>query len=202
MHLLVLSAFRLGARRRDRRRRRLNAPFGAQCFPTEEGPGGDAAGGVSMHLLVLSAFRPARSAARTLGIESQCTFWCSVLSDLGIKRKIDAWLTSQCTFWCSVLSDLPITLIACGTFGLNAPFGAQCFPTGSFRCSCLSRWGLNAPFGAQCFPTSATSRSRSTVTRSQCTFWCSVLSDLITSRFMPRVPPCLNAPFGAQCFPT
>ena len=34
-----------------------------------------------MHLLVLSAFRPfdSRNAAALIG--SQCTFWCSVLSD-------------------------------------------------------------------------------------------------------------------------
>ena len=38
---------------------------------------------VSMHLLVLSAFRQARSGCpgdRAV-VESQCTFWCSVLSD-------------------------------------------------------------------------------------------------------------------------
>ena len=84
MHLLVLSAFR---RPRLRpypfRTPCLNAPFGAQCFPTgttvqqlrdrprvsmhllvlsafrQLGDAGNGAGGyVSMHLLVLSAFRP------------------------------------------------------------------------------------------------------------------------------------------------
>ena len=85
MHLLVLSAFRRDTRvegssvvsslnapsgaqcfptpspreGRDRSRRRLNAPSGAQCFPTRRlhrrrRPGKDL---VSMHLLVLSAFR-------------------------------------------------------------------------------------------------------------------------------------------------
>ena len=35
-----------------------------------------------MHLLVLSAFRQALKAAEEAGVEaSQCTFWCSVLSD-------------------------------------------------------------------------------------------------------------------------
>ena len=35
MHLLVLSAFRPSSRaRRVREERGLNAPFGAQCFPT------------------------------------------------------------------------------------------------------------------------------------------------------------------------
>ena len=58
-----------------------------------------------MHLLVLSAFRPERPSGVGDVRESQCTFWCSVLSDL--KRK-NCWCfkcSSQCTFWCSVLSD-------------------------------------------------------------------------------------------------
>ena len=88
--------------------------------------------------------------------------------------------------------------------GLNAPFGAQCFPTGESRHSTLVLMGrLNAPFGAQCFPTRRPRIRRAAPTgRSQCTFWCSVLSD-------SRNDPCagvgvhgLNAPFGAQCFPT
>ena len=58
MHLLVLSAFRRGGiavfgSGIDC----LNAPFGAQCFPT-----------------------PRRRRGRA-GPGSQCTFWCSVLSD-------------------------------------------------------------------------------------------------------------------------
>ena len=36
---------------------------------------------------------------------------------------------------------------------LNAPFGAQCFPTYFWSCIALKTSGLNAPFGAQCFPT-------------------------------------------------
>ena len=42
---------------------------------------------------------------------------------------------------------------------LNAPFGAQCFPTAQrnrYWIKGLSR--LNAPFGAQCFPTLKTFR--------------------------------------------
>ena len=39
----------------------LNAPFGAQCFPTEKVADNDLKVRVSMHLLVLSAFR------RTIG---------------------------------------------------------------------------------------------------------------------------------------
>ena len=83
MHLLVLSAFR----RTD----------------TGVEPGHSY---VSMHLLVLSAFRPEGTAeTHILLYESQCTFWCSVLSDL--ERG-------------SIMPSLA---------GLNAPFGAQCFPT-------------------------------------------------------------------------
>ena len=59
MHLLVLSAFRLAAERaQDVRDLRLNAPFGAQCFPTYSMYSAPLPRLiVSMHLLVLSAFR-------------------------------------------------------------------------------------------------------------------------------------------------
>ena len=59
MHLLVLSAFRLEpAEEVFDRSPGLNAPFGAQCFPTRRARLFLAASdSVSMHLLVLSAFR-------------------------------------------------------------------------------------------------------------------------------------------------
>ena len=110
MHLLVLSAFRLtyGTRVRARYRYGLNAPSGAQCFPTSISaivvfPPIL----VSMHLLVLSAFRHVTVARNTSYVfVSQCTFWCSVLSDKAVGCAIaDAKGVSQCTFWCSVLSD-------------------------------------------------------------------------------------------------
>ena len=85
MHLLVLSAFRLRKCRRhvESQFEGLNAPSGAQCFPTYST---DFYRGcyhsVSMHLLVLSAFRRADGGVECFGFgESQCTFWCSVLSD-------------------------------------------------------------------------------------------------------------------------
>ena len=108
-----------------------------------------------MHLLVLSAFRPQAEAVEECELrESQCTFWCSVLSDRGSAtshvahahvsmhllvlsafrprlafRNILA-VVSQCTFWCSVLSDMmSLVLFAMSFSSLNAPFGAQCFPT-------------------------------------------------------------------------
>ena len=82
-----------------------------------------------MHLLVLSAFRRPNTGQWRLSLESQCTFWCSVLSDPMIA--------------------LPDTHV----MGLNAPFGAQCFPTFEVMARLTSEAGLNAPFGAQCFPT-------------------------------------------------
>ena len=157
MHLLVLSAFRPdGGRLPVLMVERLNAPSGAQCFPTCSPILCNASQDwfqctfwcsvlsdtlqnglyvtslpVSMHLLVLSAFRPGNvgqdpeirytvsmhllvlSAFRhtnkeiidAVKLEFQCTFWCSVLSDL--KRVLSfIWIfLFQCTFWCSVLSN-------------------------------------------------------------------------------------------------
>ena len=156
----------------------------------------------------------------------------------------------QCTFWCSVLSDRTPNLPRCLPLRFNAPSGAQCFPTPQqikhARASCnvsmhllvlsASRLcterlktgfsSLNAPSGAQCFPT-LTAAEVVAEFPSQCTFWCSVLSDtfvgllfgiadwvsmhlLVLSAFRPTIEPgpiklkpyCLNAPSGAQCFPT
>ena len=134
MHLLVLSAFRLNA---------------GETSPTFRG--------VSMHLLVLSAFRLRENGLiESRLILSQCTFWCSVLSD-EVNRRLASRIMQA---------------------GLNAPSGAQCFPTrleGSRQVAYVSvsmhllvlsafrprhgpwpkrsRPSLNAPSGAQCFPT-------------------------------------------------
>ena len=158
---------------------------------------------VSMHLLVLSAFRPGLSEPRRRPpASSQCTFWCSVPSDLNgdaldeylimvsmhllvlsafrRTRRFRFWLgrfLSQCTFWCSVLSDtqfaigelalkVSMHLLVLSAFrpfsslyglsltGLNAPSGAQCFPTIKLlNFSSTNGLRLNAPSGAQCFPT-------------------------------------------------
>ena len=113
-----------------------------------------------------------------------------------------------------------------GSHGLNAPFGAQCFPTTSGLLRRVGMTCLNAPFGAQCFPTRLKSRvlPSSPVSMhllvlsafrlpvknawptnsspSQCTFWCSVLSDSAFLSASALSRRCLNAPFGAQCFPT
>ena len=58
MHLLVLSAFRPADDYGGEDGCGLNAPFGAQCFPTGSSSLKIASSPVSMHLLVLSAFRP------------------------------------------------------------------------------------------------------------------------------------------------
>ena len=108
MHLLVLSAFRLAAERaQDVRDLRLNAPFGAQCFPTYSMYSAPLPRLiVSMHLLVLSAFRLKSAcevwhANRCLNAPfgAQC-FPTHTTSPNRIRRVL-----SQCTFWCSVLSD-------------------------------------------------------------------------------------------------
>ena len=204
MHLLVLSAFRrqlLGAS--DRRSLGLNAPFGAQCFPTDRGVP---------------------------------------------ENRFDH--LSQCTFWCSVLSDTRHSSTSSGRAGLNAPFGAQCFPTPDSRAGTLEVSGSQCTFWCSVLSDSDGEPDGTPIGRSQCTFWCSVLSDSpayakspkpsrsqctfwcsvlsYKSRIPPRRRPSrvsmhllvlsafrpvgdalpvtfrlsLNAPFGAQCFPT
>ena len=161
---------------------RLNAPFGAQCFPTH---GvcvvGVRADRVSMHLLVLSAFRRRR---RT--------------GSLAVRRG------SQCTFWCSVLSDLATGGRGAMAVGrLNAPFGAQCFPTlvrprSDWFCYNVSMHLLVL----SAFRLRVRPHIHVEMVRSQCTFWCSVLSDAFPPRVSRYARGGLNAPFGAQCFPT
>ena len=259
MHLLVLSAFR----------------------PEWSHPRASAELGVSMHLLVLSAFRPGASGiCRRRAPRSQCTFWCSVLSDRKGCRPVSRtrqrsqctfWcsvlsdasalhlesqllLSSQCTFWCSVLSDysslqrsinarkVSMHLLVLSAFrhstnaetaqpstSLNAPFGAQCFPTSILDDDSFVAFGcLNAPFGAQCFPTVSTVTVESPSAHSlnapfgaQCfpTHFSEKAMELykysvsmhllVLSAFRHESTPpdnahmtCLNAPFGAQCFPT
>jgi len=59
---------------------------------------------VSMHLLVLDAFRPDPLHMTSVWtIKSQCTFWCFPTRLAPRFRAPDR--ESQCTFWCLVLSD-------------------------------------------------------------------------------------------------
>ena len=136
-------------------------------------------GQVSMHLLVLSAFRQ--------GINITKQVFDGVSMHLLVLSAFRRWVYhskelaggSQCTFWCSVLSDTKPDRLSGVVCRLNAPFGAQCFPTrGKFAAKCRA------------------------LPKSQCTFWCSVLSDFYSPRLSRPIDYCLNAPFGAQCFPT
>ena len=157
MHLLVLSAFR--HKRQSSRRSEtagLNAPFGAQCFPTAGSPG-----------------------LQCCGSRSQCTFWCSVLSDTS---------TSPHS---SPSNRVSMHLLVLSAFRLNISADQAAL-----------KYGLNAPFGAQCFPTPRAITGLPLPTRSQCTFWCSVLSDAAPLPHTRSPVRSLNAPFGAQCFPT
>ena len=49
---------------------------------------------VSMHLLVLSAFRRKTRRKRVLSLRSQCTFWCLVLSDSA--KSAAGWRPGSC----------------------------------------------------------------------------------------------------------
>ena len=114
----------------------LNAPFGAQCFPTREeaqGAGLENLSQCTFWCSVLSDLSSVPDGWSKDRIVSQCTFWCSVLSDaLTTSRSITTACRSQCTFWCSVLSDALRTDTVSRSpdrLSLNAPSGAQCFPT-------------------------------------------------------------------------
>ena len=137
MHLLVLSAFRLGKGRHRTQRvglsqctfwcsvlsdgpkmfirdcgvfPSLNAPFGAQCFPTRRRSCFSLGlFRVSMHLLVLSAFRHCHDGRVAYGL--LVSMHLLVLSAFRLdQEKIET------------IPQLE---------SLNAPFGAQCFPTKS-----------------------------------------------------------------------
>ena len=139
-----------------------------------------------MHLLVLSAFRPKRACSSLKArIVSMHLLVLSAFRRKDWRNKIKVTM-SQCTFWCSVLSDLPgWDRSGCAEGGLNAPSGAQCFPTATRPPRDRGvLGGLNAPSGAQCFPTEMSPSYASRLTTSQCTFWCSVLSDRTARCFL------------------
>ena len=166
--------------RRGRRRRGLNAPFGAQCFPT----GNNILGfllrlHVSMHLLVLSAFRPNKG-----------------------PKPVNLRRVSMHLLVLSAFRLLESFLFFSGFFCLNAPFGAQCFPTPkqkpwfkigrvSMHLLVLSAFRLHHVEGKallsinvsmhllvlSAFRQELYDRFGGSLSRSQCTFWCSVLSD-------------------------
>ena len=110
-----------------------------------------------MHLLVLSAFRLKTDGFFEIKLKSQCTFWCSVLSDLQLNghsllllpvsmhllvlsafrrdRQRTRWNgVREVSMHLLVLSAFRLNRIHLISdkaffFRLNAPFGAQCFPT-------------------------------------------------------------------------
>ena len=181
MHLLVLSAFR---------RWRgilllsvswcLNAPSGAQCFPT-------------------ASWSPTTSERYGLNAPSGAQCFPTVILALAIMRlKVSMHLLVLSAFRHST-STLPSSRSS----GLNAPSGAQCFPA-QLKSHYKDDWetSLNAPSGAQCFPTIRAGMGSPSFPVSQCTFWCSVLSDTTIIKASMVLLSCLNAPSGAQCFPT
>ena len=159
---------------------------------------------VSMHLLVLSACRLSGEQSRPGVVQSQCTFWCSVLSDKDFlcMTKMTYWslnapsgaqcFPTGCGGGRRGRSPVSMHLLVLSAFRLER-----------MPWTCTSSMGLNAPSGAQCFPTTIANRRtlvqscvsmhllvlsafRRKVTQqldavankmSQCTFWCSVLSD-------------------------
>ena len=132
-----------------------------------------------MHLLVLSAFRRKTIREYVKHVRSQCTFWCSVLSDRLLLFVSVADSRSQCTFWCSVLSDGLGVRLWDGRYVVSM----HLLVLSAFR---LGRGGARG----------------AVLPGSQCTFWCSVLSDVALGGHTDAAQPGLNAPFGAQCFPT
>ena len=180
MHLLVLSAFRPKGDYSNAIAGSLNAPFGAQCFPTLP-PTKEATlvSRVSMHLLVLSAFRhpkpwawEALKAGLNAPFGAQCFPTCAFkLFWLYFAFGLNAPFGAQC------FPTLDCIHKKIRVLRLNAPFGAQCFPTHHRKTIMEVKNRLNAPFGAQCFPTKNKTPYIAYNHSSQCTFWCSVLSD-------------------------
>ena len=111
---------------------------------------------VSMHLLVLSAFRPRERSQATSGFfgVSMHLLVLSAFRRAQI-RKVKQ-MASAVSMHLLVLSAfrLPMaTMLRIRKAGLNAPSGAQCFPTYDGDLQLEQIGGLNAPSGAQCFPT-------------------------------------------------
>ena len=182
-----------------------------------------------MHLLVLSAFRRDMWQFVNEGFASQCTFWCSVLSDSAAPLLMTVAELSQCTFWCSVLSDFVAKASDC------APcWSSQC----TFWCSVLSdaeedapRRGATPGVSMHLLVLSAFRQARDALTAAAefaVSMHLLVLSAfrqdglraheslsqvsmhlLVLSAFRPspwqatrHTCSCFNAPSGAQCFPT
>ena len=181
MHLLVLSAFRhIAERVVCHVPSGFNAPSGAQCFPTyKQGNYRRCEARVSMHLLVLSAFRPEEGAFVHLDIP-----------------------VSMHLLVLSAFQLAPLGWMSVGLRSFNAPSGAQCFPTdGDDGASQESAVSMHLLVLSAFQPL----RQPSAVARYglfQCTFWCSVLSNFSKGGENVEHVARFNAPSGAQCFPT
>ena len=115
---------------------------------------------------------------------SQCTFWCSVLSDrIGPDVKTQWILTlSQCTFWCSVLSDQNIEYATTKTKEVSMHLLVR----SAFRATMMKPYGnCRMDVSMHLLVLSAFRQVVGDETefrpQSQCTFWCSVLSDQLSS---------------------
>ena len=182
MHLLVLSAFRHEGTSTCGNTRGLNAPSGAQCFPTRSGDGGRC-----------------RRSGLNAPSGAQC-FPTSSSSRASVRLR---WcLNAPSGAQCFPTMRTHLSPFSSKT-GLNAPSGAQCFPTPilgdrhagwilvSMHLLVLSafRQRRQGRLGSSCRQVSmhllVLSAFRPVLgmmievegIESQCTFWCSVLSD-------------------------
>ena len=158
---------------------------------------------------------------------SQCTFWCSVLSDTSgpvANNTQTKW--SQCTFWCSVLSDkktkafsrhigrVSMHLLVLSAFrhdvddvdGVARRVSMHLLVLSAFRPEReLEGSALHVSMHLLVFSAFRHNKLQPDVVlwiESQCTFWCSVLSDQVQTAASNASALGLNAPSGAQCFPT
>ena len=159
MHLLVLSAFRL----------KRGSP--QRCPPR-----------VSMHLLVLSAFRRASRTRRpSLVLVSMHLL---VLSAFRLYKPVDNSISMLVSMHLLVLSAFRPMSPRLGWVTCKVSMHLLVLSAFRRRNVCWhNQWSarLNAPFGAQCFPTRYCGSHWTLPSVSQCTFWCSVLSDRLDS---------------------
>ena len=130
----------------------LNTPCGAGCLSTSVRASNAGIGVVSIHRVVLGAYRPYQHRQRGAQNPSQYTVWCWVLIDRNKDRR-------------GAYRDVSIHRVVLGAYRL------VCGPT-----NCRPVASLNTPCGAGCLST----RTRLTPirsTRSQYTVWCWVLID-------------------------
>ncbi len=206
----------------------LNTPCGAGCLSTLATlPQYAASADVSIHRVVLGAYRPEGMRDRWWNEASQYTVWCWVLIDTLKSLARFGTLTSQYTVWCWVLIDFqsgnPLSLInmvsihrvVLGAYRPHvvvADLPRQLVVSihrvvlGAYRQLVLvsdaaEQAGLNTPCGAGCLSTANAECLKNGGTESQYTVWCWVLIDP-KQRAARRKAVCLNTPCGAGCLST